>query len=449
MKSNILSFFLAISLTLFYFSFINFSTIHNFNVANVKNDISYISSDEFKGRLAGTFENKEIETYIRNCFKNAGLKSLSINYLDSFTTDYPSRMAGSPYLRVEDRKGNTIKEYIYGKDYKEDMLNFSKNSVLFNAKDEIAVKDDVMQVTKGNGRFIFYNPPENNISFRSSFISTAPCSMYIMVDKNVIPEIKNYIDKGDSISCFIPFEVKQTTLNNVVGYIEGKNPKAAPLILSAHFDHVGTDLSGNIYNGALDNASGISFLLELNRYLCAMGKPNRNIYFVGFNAEEFGCLGSAHFAGKYSSMLKGAKVVNFDMIGSSSVPLSIMGGESDSKSTPLVRAITSICNSQNIKLNYLFQDSSDHEVFRKNNIEAITFCDDDTSRIHTPNDKAEFINTSSIDRCFKVASKEIISSAYDDAFLIFYCKEIFICSFLAITILSFTIISVKQHSNFI
>ncbi|MDP4178149.1 MAG: M28 family metallopeptidase [Bacillota bacterium] len=447
MKSKIIAFFLIVSFILFSFSFINFYKVHKFSSTNVKNDIKYISSDEFKGRLAGTFENEEIETYISNTFKSNGLKSLNTNYFDSFQCEYPSKMAGKPYLIIEDKKGNLIKTYTYGKDYKEDMLNFAKNSVLFNSKDDIDFSNTVMQVIKGNGRFIFYVPPNNNLTFRSSFIYNAPCSMYIMLDSNVLPEIKKYIDSGYNVSCYIPYEVKQTSINNVIGYIEGKNPNAPPVVLSAHFDHVGTDLSGNIYNGALDNASGISYLMELNRYLSTIGKPNRNIYFIGFNAEEFGCLGSMHFVQKYNSMLKGAKVFNFDMIGSSSVALSVMGGESDTRNTPLVRSITSICNNQNIKLNYLFQDSSDHEAFRKYSIEAVTFCDDDLTRIHTPNDKADFISTASIDRCFKVSSKKIIASAYDNYLFIFYYKQICICSLFSTIILSAALVYIKINKN--
>ena len=86
--------------------------------------------------------------------------------------------------------------------------------------------------------------------------------MYIMVTKTTIDELKNYLKDNYTINCFIPFEAKHTSLNNVTAYIEGKNPSLPPIVLSAHFDHIGTDLAGNVYNGALDNASGTAFILD-------------------------------------------------------------------------------------------------------------------------------------------------------------------------------------------
>ncbi|MGH4138531.1 M28 family peptidase [Clostridium sp.] len=50
------------------------------------------------------------------------------------------------------------------------------------------------------------------------------------------------------------------------------------------------------------NTSGLSFMLRMNRYLTSLGKPNRSILFLGFNAEEFGCLGSNAFIETYISI---------------------------------------------------------------------------------------------------------------------------------------------------
>jgi hypothetical protein len=128
-----------------------------------------------------------------------------------------------------------------------------------------------------------------------------------------------------------------------------------------------------VYNGALDNASGIAFMLEFSKYIKSLGTPERTIIFIGFNAEEFGCLGSEHFAIKYASQLKGAKVYNFDMIGSSAVPLTIMGGKGDNDKTEFLRSVMSTCIKEKVDYNFIFEDSSDHEAFRKNNIDAYLF----------------------------------------------------------------------------
>ena len=140
-------------------------------------------------------------------------------------------------------------------------------------------------------------------------------------------------------------------------------------------------------------------------------------------------MGSKAFVEEYKELLKGAKIFNFDMIGSDeNIPLCIMGAENDSKDTQLVKSVAAICNSKQINFDYIFKDSSDHEYFRKNGIDAITFCDNDTRRIHSPEDKVQYISLSAINRCYKVISLQIVSYGYNNNIFILYSKEIMLAS---------------------
>lgn len=440
MKKHMTYLFLIISFIFLGFSFHVYSKVHVFNHNSVKKNIEYLSSDNFKGRLAGSIENAASIIYIKDSFKDAGLKPYNASYLQSFDTIYPHKISGKPYLSITDKNGFLIKEFNYGIDFKEDLLNFRKNNLNFSKYDKVEILDGHIQIKKDNDYFLFYVPQDNTLNFRSSFISSSPYSMYIMITKDTFNELKNYLSKDYNINCFIPFEAKKTSLNNITAYIEGKDPYSPPIVLSAHFDHIGSDLSGKVYSGALDNASGIAFVMEMSKYINSLGKPDRNILFIGFNAEEFGCLGSKAFADKYKDNLKGAKIFNFDMIGgNSSIPLHIMGGKQDTADSPLIKEASLICKKDKISFNYLFEDASDHEYFRKQNIDAITFTDADSSKIHTPNDKANFINADSIDRCFKVASKEVIKYSFNNNLFILYYKQIFWVS-LTCTILSLVIL---------
>lgn len=435
MKKSLIYFLLVIFCTLFYFSFQCYFWIHPFNHTAVKKNIEYLSSDSFKGRLAGTLENDEAAVYIKNSFKDNGLMPYNGNYIQSFDTIYPRKTSGNPYLSITDKNGLIIKEYKYGIDYKEDLLNFKENKLSFNKQDKITISKEYLQIQKDDNFFLFYSPENNTLNFRSSFINSSPHSMYIMVTKNTLKELQTYIKDNNTINCFIPFEARKTTLNNIVAYIKGKSPNSPPIILSAHFDHVGTDLSGKVYNGALDNASGTAFLMEISRYIKSLGTPYRNIIFVGFNAEEFGCLGSKAFVDEYKDSIKGSKAFNFDMIGSSKdTPIYIMGGKKDTKDTPLIKETSSICLKDGINFNYLFEDASDHEYFRKQGIDAVTLCDADSSRIHTPNDKYSFISTDSIDRCFKITSNEIVKYGFNNNLLLMYYKETIFISLLGIIV---------------
>ncbi|MBM3725369.1 MAG: M20/M25/M40 family metallo-hydrolase [Acidobacteria bacterium] len=108
---------------------------------------------------------------------------------------------------------------------------------------------------------------------------------------------------------------------NVIGVLPGVDPKLRHevVVLSAHLDHVGVGepINGDrIYNGAMDNASGIASLIEIARGYRESGrKPARSIAFVAVAGEEKGLQGSKYFAGK-PSLAKNARMVaniNFDM----------------------------------------------------------------------------------------------------------------------------------------
>ncbi|NDK56769.1 M28 family metallopeptidase [Pontibacter fetidus] len=102
------------------------------------------------------------------------------------------------------------------------------------------------------------------------------------------------------------FSIKNTLREikskNVVAKLEGSDPalKDEYIVYSAHWDHLGKDpkLQGDqVYNGALDNASGTAGLLELaEAYTKLEQKPKRSILFLAVTAEEKGLLGSKYYA---------------------------------------------------------------------------------------------------------------------------------------------------------
>ena len=98
---------------------------------------------------------------------------------------------------------------------------------------------------------------------------------------------------GDSY--LIPFEYKGQKGFNVCGIKKGKSEKS--LAFSAHFDHIGTNnkAGDNIYNGADDDASGVSTVIGLADYFKDK-KTDYSMVFMAFNAEEIGLIGSKALA---------------------------------------------------------------------------------------------------------------------------------------------------------
>ena len=116
---------------------------------------------------------------------------------------------------------------------------------------------------------------------------------------------------------------QKLTMRNVLGMIPGKNTKEY-VIVGAHFDHLGIDpvLDGDqIYNGADDNASGVSAVLQIARAFLASGQqPERNVIVAFWDGEEKGLLGSKYFVQTcpFLSQIKG--YLNYDMIGRNNKP---------------------------------------------------------------------------------------------------------------------------------
>ena len=106
---------------------------------------------------------------------------------------------------------------------------------------------------------------------------------------------------------------------NLVAELEGADPKLRDqyVVISAHLDHlgVGKPIAGDaIYNGAMDDASGVASVLDIAGRLAAGARPRRSLLFVIVTAEEKGLLGSHYFA-THPTVPVGAIVadLNFDM----------------------------------------------------------------------------------------------------------------------------------------
>jgi hypothetical protein len=144
-----------------------------------------------------------------------------------------------------------------------------------------------------------------------------------------LEELQNEIDREvaprsfllDSTTVRIEAYMKHNELEvpNVFGMIEGADPalKDEMVLYLAHFDHVGTDGQGGIFNGADDNASGTVGLIEIaEAFMNEKRPPSRSVGFLWVSAEEIGLFGSSYFADHPLVPIDEiVSVVNLDMIG--------------------------------------------------------------------------------------------------------------------------------------
>ena len=106
---------------------------------------------------------------------------------------------------------------------------------------------------------------------------------------------------GLTASAAVANDVKHKTSYNVVGRVRGRERPDEAFVYTAHWDHMGQAEDAKpgedaIYNGAQDNATGISGLIELARaFAQTTPRPERSLLFVAVTAEESGLLGSEYF----------------------------------------------------------------------------------------------------------------------------------------------------------
>lgn len=131
---------------------------------------------------------------------------------------------------------------------------------------------------------------------------------------------ENKLDYCVGNSYLVPFQYKGKTVYNVCGVRKGASEKM--LGFSGHFDHIGTneDKEDNIYNGADDDASGITALISISDYFKDK-KPEFSMVFMAFNGEEAGLLGSKALSedkGMEKINKNLAALFNFEMIATES-----------------------------------------------------------------------------------------------------------------------------------
>lgn len=201
---------------------------------------------------------------------------------------------------------------------------------------------------------------------------------------------------------------------NVIGLIEGSDPKLKNeyVVLSAHYDHLGTR-GGVVSNGADDDGSGTVAVLESMRMLSLERKNKRSILAIFNTGEEKGLLGSRYATENGSFMKDVIADINMDMVGRESLDsLHCIGSyKLSTEFGDLVKEV----NSKTVKynLNYKYDDPndpnrfysrSDHYNFARKGIPVVFFFDDMRVDYHKPTDDVDKINFEKIFKTAKLSS---------------------------------------------
>ncbi|MCE4563442.1 M20/M25/M40 family metallo-hydrolase [Maribellus sp. CM-23] len=218
---------------------------------------------------------------------------------------------------------------------------------------------------------------------------------------------------------------------NVIAVVEGSDPvlKNECVVLTAHYDHIGVDANGEVFNGADDNGTGTVALLEIAQAFQSMKKkPKRSIVFAWVTAEEKGLFGSDYYTQHPVFSLEKTLIdINLDMVGRSAEeePLPDAATEKQlagpnglyvvtgKQSTEFWNLSQEISKEQNLvlndKLSKEFLNRSDYFHFYKNNIPVLglsTGVHDDYHKVSDEIDKIDYTKMKRITRyAFLVADR--------------------------------------------
>jgi len=409
------------------------------SMLRIQKHITYLASERLEGRATGTEGEKMSAEYIASQLKKYKIqpKGDSGKYFQNFDLVNLRIAKDSTFFMF-----NGIRFLLFRDFYP---LSYSSNNILVQSKmlnvnygisaPELNYDDYKGKVVKGkvvlvnistpdsqqaHSRFINYLSLESRVKRAESlgavgvvFINTGdrkddplgelsknvkPSSMPVFFFKNAdlvnIPEVELPVLMKSDIFCV------SVTAHNVIGF---KNNKAKyTVVIGAHHDHLGRgEIKGSrepnsneVHNGADDNASGVSALIELSKQLKKRKFKKFNYLYIAFSGEEMGLLGSKYFIENPTVQLNTISyMINMDMVGRLNHTLIINGTGTSPYWNEVIGVLKADSSAiKKIKTTESGIGASDHTSFYLSGIPALHFFTGQHDDYHKPSDDISALN---------------------------------------------------------
>ena len=350
------------TLTLMFLSFLATAQVVEVDKTAYKRmerDLFFLSSDSLKGRLPGSFGADVARDFIVNRMSEYGLEPLgdrgylqpfpvperaTVNYdmtgmilgrkilkghIDFYPVAYSANgevlgktvYVGYGIVNTEGTYDDYLGKYIEGNIV---VMNVSAPDGVHPHSAYAAYHSLSERITlaknKGASAVILINPEETASDTPEFFKSIKSLDLPVVFVRNHVWE-KKLTKKSVKVTLKIDMKERNSVGYNVAGYIHNNKPQT--VVLGAHYDHIGMGLENSLYkgepaihNGADDNGSGTTMLLEMMGYYGTRKDTNYNYLMLFFSAEESGLIGSKYYVAHPTLPLqKVAYMINFDMVG--------------------------------------------------------------------------------------------------------------------------------------
>jgi hypothetical protein len=396
-------------------------------VEYLKSEVGFLASDELKGRRAGDPGETLAANFISSKFKEVGLtpKGDNADFFQYFTINDGKLISPTTFLTINSIKleagndfyplaftknGSVKGEFSPGLHEKDqpwmvdlaESLEENKENPHFDINNSI--NDKIKSAKEKGASFVLFFNSKNGsdvLKFDAKDRSEiAPIPVAYLTTKGRDKILKEPTDSY-FIDAQLSVEPKIRKSKNVIGYLD--NQAQYTIIIGAHYDHLGYGEDGNsmirggdasIHNGADDNASGTSSMIELAFQLKGNKAKHYNYLFIAFSAEELGLNGSKYFVENPTISLNSVNyMINMDMVGrmNDSTKTITIGGYGTSPSWQ--NMIASVKKkSFNVKFDSSGTGPSDHTSFYRKDIPVLFFFTGLHTDYHKPSDDADKIN---------------------------------------------------------
>ena len=346
-------------------------------------------TNELSPRASGTQEEVAAAEYLRDEFAaqgyDASIQPFEVRSISPYgrllTVDEPQEMDVRAFPMWMTAAGVVTGQVVdVGRALPEDIPSDGlEGKIALIERGEISFDAKVMEVFKAGaiGAIVYNNEP-------GPFVGA--------LDEESIPAVAISQEDGGTLKSLVEDGPATATISlvyteesrNVIADKPGTADDGRVVVLGGHYDTVPS------VPGANDNGSGIATLLTMAREIADREYPF-TVRFIAFGAEELGLRGSQHYVDQLSDeeIKSTVAMMNFDALGSGPTTATL-------GTLSLQQMVETYAEEQgiDIKIRYTMDwGSSDHAAFHEAGISHVFFLGDDFSRIHTPDDKLEFVET--------------------------------------------------------
>ncbi len=287
---------------------------------DVERVIKTLSADDMQGRATFTPGIEKAAKFIESEYKTAGLQPLAGNkdYRQNFS------MTKSTPVSVSVSINNNIipKENVTAMSGSAS-FSWSNNAdvEVIKIKAEDNFRTEYGKILGSNKKTLVLVDPRFEAYFKRIVARNAGgnISQEINPDQQIIFVLGDFTELK-AFAASYSGKVEKLPLFNIAGMIPGKTKPNEYVVFSGHYDHLGIIKAvegDSIANGADDDASGTTAVIELAKYYKKLNNNARTLIFVAFTAEEIGEFGSAYFATQIDPV-KTVAMFNIEMIGKQS-----------------------------------------------------------------------------------------------------------------------------------